>query len=133
MNRFAGMIGSSRFVPVLRSGARFQPAYVADAAEGIAAALADPLTHNGHTYELGGPDVITMGELQHWIARELGASPVFIEIADPIGALLAGIPFVPITGDQWRMLKTDTVVAPGAEGFAALGVHPTPLATVAPA
>ena len=38
-----------------------------------------------------------------------------------------------MTWDQWLMLQRDNVVAPGAEGFAAFGIAPTPLAALAPA
>lgn len=132
VNRFAALIAGKKMVPVLRGAARFQPAFVADAADAIAAALADPLTHGGKTYELGGPDLLTMAELFRWIAGETGSAPAFIDIPDAIGALIPMLPAAPITGDQWRMLKRDNLVAPGAQGFAALGIVPTPLATVAP-
>ena len=42
-----------------------------------------------------------------------------------------GIPPV-LTRDQVVMLKTDNVVAPGAEGLAALGVEATGLEAIAP-
>lgn len=132
VNRFAGMIAGKPVVPVLRGEARFQPAWVVDAADAVVAALADPLTHGGRTYELGGPDVLTMAELFRWIAREIGCDPTFIDLPDPIGGLIAMLPLSPITGDQWRMLQVDNVVAAGAGGFAALGIGPTPLAAVAP-
>ncbi|MCW3846944.1 complex I NDUFA9 subunit family protein [Sphingomonas sp. LB-2] len=132
VNRFAGLIGGKKVVPVLRGKARFQPAWVADAAEAVAVALADTLAHGRQTYELGGPDVLSMAELFRWIAHEIGRDPAFIELPDPIGALVPMLPGSPITGDQWRMLGRDNLVAPGARGFAALGIDPTPLASVAP-
>jgi len=135
VNRFAGMIASLPVVPVLRGTTHFQPAWVVDAAEALVAVLRDAQAHAGRTYELGGPDVIAMAELQRWIAREIGRDPVFLDVPDPIGALIAmfgGVPGAPITGDQWRMLGRDNVVAPGAQGFAALGVTPVPLGSVAP-
>jgi NADH dehydrogenase len=133
VNRFAGMIAGLPVVPVLRGAARFQPVYVGDVADAVVAALGDPEKYGGHIYELGGPDVLTLTELHRWIAREIGRAVPLLEVPDAIGALLPMLPGAPITGDQWKMLQRDTVVAPGAEGFAALGIHPTPLATVAPA
>lgn len=132
VNRFATMIAGKKFVPVLRGEARFQPAFVADAAEAIAAALADPLAHGGKTYELGGPDVVSMTELFRWIADEVGSNPAFVPLPDAIGAVIPILPMAPITGDQWQMLQRDNVVSPGANGFASLGIVPTPLAAVAP-
>lgn len=132
VNRFAGMIAGKPVVPVLRGKARFQPAWVADAGMAVANALSDTLAHGGQTYELGGPDILSMAELFRWIAHEIGADPAFVDLPDPIGALIPMLPGSPITGDQWRMLKQDNLVAPGAKGFAALGIDPTPLAAVAP-
>ncbi|MEI9850180.1 MAG: complex I NDUFA9 subunit family protein [Sphingomonas sp.] len=133
VNRFAGMVAGWPVVPVLAPGTRFQPAWVADAADAIAAALDDPGAHGGKTYALGGPDILSMAELQRWIANEIGRDPLFLELPDPVGALIAALPGSPVTGDQWKMLKRDNVVPAGAEGFAALGIAPTPLASVAPA
>lgn len=136
VNRFAGLIARAPLVPVLRAEARFQPAYVADVAEAVAKALADPAAHGGRTYELGGPDVVTMGALHRWIAETIGRDAHFVELPDALGSLIAMcgvLPGAPITRDQWRMLQRDNVVSPVAEGFARFGVTPTPLAAVAPA
>lgn len=136
VNRFAAMIGSAPVVPVLRGAVRFQPAYVADVAQAVVAALADPEAHGGKTYSLGGPDVLTMSELFRWIAGAIGREPSFIELPDALGGVIAAFgafPGAPITRDQWRMLQSDNVVPAGAAGFAAFGITPTPLASVAPA
>jgi NADH dehydrogenase len=132
VNRFAGIIATNKVVPVLGGTAKIQPAWVVDVAEAVAVALGDPGTHGGKTYALGGPDVVTMAELQRWIAREIGRDPAFVELPDPIGGLVAALPGVPITGDQWRMLREDNVVGAGVSGFAALGIEPTPFGSVAP-
>ena len=89
----------------------------------------------GGTYEFGGPDVITMGELNRWIAGQIGRSPTIAELPDIAGDLLsrAGfLPGAPITRDQWLMLQRDNVVSAGARRLADLGIDPTPLAAVAP-
>jgi uncharacterized protein YbjT (DUF2867 family) len=136
VNRFAAMIAALPVVPVLRGACRFQPAYVADVGEAAAQALADPGAHGGRTYELGGPDVFSMAELYRWIARTIGRDPSFVELPDALGGLVAmfgAFPGAPITQDQWRMLQQDNVVSPGATGFEAFAMTPTPLAAVAPA
>lgn len=133
VNRFAGMISALPVVPVVRGGARFQPVYVADVAQAVLAALTDPAAHGGKTYALGGPDVMTMAELHRWIAGALGRKVHLLELPDAIGGMLPMLPGSPISKDQWRMLQHDNVVDAGAEGLAALGITPTPLATVAPA
>lgn len=134
INRFAGMIASAPAVPVLRAGARFQPVYVVDVATAIVSSLADPATFGGKMFELGGPDVISMGDLVRWIAQATDRHPPIIELPDSIGAMIAGLGFMPgapITQDQWRMLQSDNVVAAGAEGLAAFGIVPTPMSAVA--
>jgi len=132
VNRFAGMIAASPVVPVLRAPVRFQPIFAGDLGEAIAVAAGDPGRFGGHVYELGGPDVISMGELIRFIADAIGRSPQVLELPDAIGALLAKVPGGPITRDQWLMLQQDNVVGTGAEGLAALGVAATPLAAAAP-
>ncbi|WP_242153317.1 MULTISPECIES: complex I NDUFA9 subunit family protein [unclassified Sphingomonas] len=135
LNRFASMIASTRFVPVLRAQTRFQPVFVGDVADAVAVAIADPELAAGKTIELGGPDVMTMGALMRWIALAIGRKPTFLELPDAIGSLIAmggALPGAPITQDQWKMLQHDNVVSSGAAGFADLGISPTPLASVAP-
>jgi len=136
VNRFAGLIASAPVVPVLRGEARFQPAYVADVATAVVEALEHPATYGGNTYELGGPDVVTMAELHRWIAATIGRPNRFVALPDALGGLIAmfgALPGAPITRDQWQMLQHDNVAAAGSQGFAAFGITPTPLATVAPA
>ena len=130
INRFAAMIGKAPVVPVLRAPVKFQPVFAGDVGEAMAQA-SDP-RFAGQTFELGGPDVMSMGEIIRWIARTIGKSPSIVELPDAAGSLLASLPFAPISKDQWLMLQRDTVVAPGAAGLDALGVEATPLQAVAP-
>lgn len=135
VNRFAGLIVSAPVVPVLRSATRFQPIYVADVASAIVAAIADPARFGGKTFDLGGPDIISMGELVRWIAAAIDRHPAIIDLPDSVGAMIASMGFLPgapITLDQWRMLQTDNIVGSGAEGISAFGIEPTPLVSVAP-
>ncbi len=132
-NRFAAMIARLPVVPIARGAARFQPVYVADVAVAIVAALGAKAA--GETYELGGPDVISMAEIQHWLAKVTQRRPVFIAMPDALMALAARatgwLPGAPISWDQWLMLQADNVVADGARGLAVLGITPTPMAAVA--
>ncbi len=132
VNRFAGMIAALPVVPVLKPQTRFQPVFVADVANAVLAAIADAEAHGGRTYELGGPEVLTMLELHRWIAAAIGRKPRLLPLPDVAGSVLAALPLSPISGDQWKLLQRDTVVGAGAEGLAALGVAPTPLGAVAP-
>ncbi len=135
LNRFAAMIAKAPIVPVVRAPAKFQPVFAADVADAVAAAIRTPEALAGRTFELGGPDVISMGELIRWLAKTIGRDPSIVEIPDMVGALIARggfLPGAPITWDQWQMLQSDNVVANGADGLAAFGIVPTPLDAVAP-
>lgn len=135
INRFAGMIQSAPAVPIMSAGTKFQPVFVADVAKAIATAALDGEAFAGRTFELGGPEVLTMGELIRRTATMIGATPTFLELPDSLSGLIASfgfLPGAPITKDQWRMLKHDNVVTPGAEGLASFGVTATPLGAVAP-
>ena len=101
-------------------------------ASGIAA-LGDEAA--GKIFELGGPQVLTMLDLQRWIAEATGRKRLFVELPDMVSdALATGLgwaPGTPITKDQWLMLQRDNVVAAGAAGLGQLGITPTSLAAVA--
>ena len=135
INKFAAMARLLPVLPVVRGPAKFQPVYAADVGKAVAAAIADPAEHGGKTYELGGPQVLTMHELNQWIVETIGRRRPLIDIPDPIGELGARLfgwlPGAPITSDQWLMLRRDNVVADGAQGLRAFGITPTPLAAVA--
>ncbi len=132
INLFAGMIAKLPVIPVLKPATRFQPVFAGDVGDAVVAALKDPSAHGGRTYELGGPDVLTMLALQQWIARTIGRDPAFVPVPDALGGLIAALPGAPISRDQWKLLQHDTVVAPDADGLPAFGITPTPLAAVAP-
>ncbi|WP_066782270.1 complex I NDUFA9 subunit family protein [Sphingomonas sp. CCH5-D11] len=132
INMFAGLIARLPVVPVLKPNTRFQPVFAGDVGDAVAAALRDPARFGGRTFELGGPDVLTMMELQQWIARQIGRAPSLVALPDALGGMLAALPGAPISRDQWKLLQKDTVVAPGADGLEALGITPTPLAAIAP-
>ena len=131
-NRFAAMAGGS-VLPVIAPNSRFQPVYVRDLARAIAAAALDPATHGGKTYELGGPEVMTMRELNRQVAALSGQHPELADIPNFVSAAIASfgfLPGAPLSRDQWLMLKHDNV--PTGDGFKAFGITPTPLAAVAP-
>ncbi|MEO5706375.1 MAG: NAD(P)H-binding protein [Alteraurantiacibacter sp.] len=124
---FAGLIGSLPVLPVFGPDAKLQPVFVDDVACAITAALADPAVHGGKTYELAGPQVLTMLELHHAIAAAQGRSRTFIPMPDALSRLFAALPGTPMTSDQWAMLKAGTVATGMLPGIAKLGVQPRPL------
>ncbi len=131
LNKFARMIQLLPVVPVIAPGSRFQPVFVADVARAAASAALDPSAHAGHLYELGGPEVLTMRAINELIARMIGRAPLFVDLPDPLADMIARLPASPLTTDQLKMLKRDTIVAPDAETLAAFGRAATPIETVA--
>jgi NADH dehydrogenase len=134
VNRFAGLARLAPALPVVSGKTKLQPVYAADVGRAITAAALDPRRHGGKTYELGGPQVLSMRELMEWVCETTGRGRPLLDIPDPVGRLIARmtgwLPGAPITWDQWLMLRRDNVVAPGAEGLEAFGLSKTPLAAV---
>jgi uncharacterized protein YbjT (DUF2867 family) len=135
INRFAAMIRLAPVVPLVAPATQFQPVYVGDVAGAIVAALARP-DAAGRTFELGGPQILSMEQLFRWIANAIGRNPLFLPLPDVAAAAMARLtgwaPGAPLTWDQWLMLQKATVVTPGAAALADLGITATALDTVAP-
>jgi NADH dehydrogenase len=133
-NRFAAM---ARFpvLPVIAPRTRFQPVYVRDLAKAIAAAALDPKAHAGKTYELAGPEAMTMRELNARVAELSDHHPELVDVPNLIAAGVARLGFLPgapLTPDQWLMLQKDNVPSGDLPGFKAFGITPTPLGAAAP-
>lgn len=134
-NRFASMASILPALPVVAAQRRFQPVYVRDLAQAIAAAAIDPRAHGGKIYEIGGPEAMSFRNLNESIIRAAGLHTPIIELPDFAGSLMSRfgwLPGAPMTRDQWLMLKRDNVPAVGCHGLEAFGIKPTPLAAVAP-
>jgi NADH dehydrogenase len=134
-NRFATLMSRLPVYPVIAPKTRFQPVYVRDLAKAIAAAALDPKAHAGKTYDIAGPEVLSMRQLTERIGALAGQSPTLFDLPDFAAEGLAKfgfLPGAPITRDQWLMLQQDNVAAPKSQGLDAFGITPTPLAAVAP-
>jgi len=131
-NRFATM-ARLPFLPVIAAKRKFQPVYVRDLARAIALAALDPERFGGKTFEIGGPQVMSMVELHRAIFAITGQDPEIVQTPDFIAGLIAKLgwlPGAPLTQDQWLMLQRDNVPAEDAHGLEAFGIEPTPLAAV---
>ena len=131
-NRFAGM-AQLPILPVLAANRKFQPVYVRDLARAIVKAALEPQDHGGKSYEIAGPQAMSMIELHKAILELSGQKTELVELPDFAGNLLSlfgFLPGAPLTRDQWLMLQQDNVPAKGSQGLEAFGVEPTPLAAV---
>lgn len=114
-------------LPVFGADSKLQPLWVNDAAEAIDNALADPGTHGGKIYELAGPDVITVEQLQRRIAEAQGRKRPLLSLPDGLASLYAALPGTAMNADQWGLLKRGSVASGSLPGITALGVNPKPL------
>lgn len=141
-NRFAAMARFSPVLPVVGAATRFQPVHVDDVAQaavkGITGAAAPGI------YELGGPEVATFRELMQRMLTEIRRRRLILNIPFFAASIMGGVLDLVqtltlglfnngmITRDQVRNLRTDNVVAPGAKGFADLGITPVAMGPVLP-
>jgi uncharacterized protein YbjT (DUF2867 family) len=133
VNMLAGLIRRYPVVPVIGSGQqRLQPVPVEQVAEAFARAVELPASVK-HTYDVGGPDAVTMVRLLDLIGAALGRSRVRkahapIGLVRPMARLLHRLPGFPLTPDQLLMLEEDNVCDP-QPFYATFGLSPLPLAT----
>jgi NADH dehydrogenase len=131
-NRFAAM-ARLPFLPVIAAKRNFQPVYVRDIGKAIALAALQPQTYGGNTYEIGGPQVMSMVDLHRTILELTGQKPEIVHMPDLFASLLSKLgwlPGAPLTRDQWMMLQRDNVPSGELPGLEAFDINPTPLAAV---
>src|SRR5205085_3285226 len=122
------------FLPVIAAKRYFQPVYVRGLGQAIAMAALDPQRFGGRTYEIGGPQRMSMVEIHRAILEITGQTPEIVPLPDLFASLLAKfgwLPGAPLTRDQWLMLQRDNVPSGELPGLEAFGIRPTPLGAVA--
>lgn len=139
-NRFADMARMAPVLPLLGGGAtRFQPVFVNDVAEAVAAAV-DGGVKGGAVYELGGPEILTFRQMLERMLAVIQRKRRFLSIpfgaAERLAGFLQYLPGAPLTPDQVRQLQLDNVVSPAAEAerrsFEAFGIAPQSIDSVLP-
>jgi NADH dehydrogenase len=96
-------------------------------------AALDPERFGGKTFEIGGPQTMSMVDLHRAILEITGQKPDLVPLPDLFGSLLSKfgwLPGAPLTRDQWMMLQRDNVPSGKLPGLEAFGITPTPLAAV---
>lgn len=103
------------YITGLPSGGKtkFQPIWVGDLTPTIADSI-EQEKHTGKTYEIGGPEILTLAQVAKQIYKSEGKTLTII----PIPMFLAGIglkigekiPGFPMGADQYRSLKFDNTV-----------------------
>lgn len=128
---FAKLIAALPWLPVFGPLAKLQPVFVDDVAAAAVGAIKDPLKYGGKTFELAGPEIVTMLELHRRIAAAQGRRRMFLELPDVVsGAIAAAIgwlPGAPITSDQWALLKRGNIASGTLPGLTAFGITARPI------
>jgi NADH dehydrogenase len=140
-NRFAALARISPALPLIGGGmTRMQPVYVGDVATAVADAV-DGKTKPGATYELGGPEVLTMREIMEIILSITERNRMLISLPFGLAKLQAlFLQFAPgalkLTPDQVAMLRSDNVVSDTAKAagltLEGLGIAPDSMEAIAP-
>lgn len=126
--RFDALLRLTPVLPIGRAAARFQPVWVGDVVEAYAHAL-DDARSIGESYDLVGPEVMTLAQIVHLAAQARGRRRAVLALPDLLGRLQAEIgehlPGKPVSRDNWRSLQLDSVSADN--GLLRLGIPPTPI------
>ncbi len=139
-NRFAALARFSPCLPLIGGGhTRFQPVYAGDVAAAVGRLL-DADATPGRTWELGGPEVVTLREIMEMTTRIMDRKRLMVPVPWPIavmqGAILQLLPKPLLTMDQVELLRHDNVVSASAEAegrtLKGLGITPTSMATIVP-
>jgi uncharacterized protein YbjT (DUF2867 family) len=140
-NRFAALARMSPVLPLIGGGeTKMQPVFVGDVASAIADAV-DGKTKAGATYELGGPEVLSLREIMAWILSTTDRARMLVPLPFGLAKLQALLlQFAPgalkLTPDQVELLKSDNVVSDAAKAagltLEGLGIAPDSMEAVCP-
>lgn len=139
-NRFAALARMSPVLPLIGGATRMQPVYVGDVASAIADAV-DGKAKAGATYELGGPEVLTMREIIEAILAITDRKRALIPLSFGLARFQANfLQFAPgalkLTPDQVTLLEHDNVVSEAAKAagltLEGLGIAADSLEAIAP-
>jgi len=140
-NRFAALARISPALPLIGGGlTKMQPVYVGDVAAAVADAV-DGKAKAGATYELGGPEILSMREIMETILDITDRKRMLVSLPFGLAKFQSHfLRFAPgalkLTPDQVELLRTDNVVSQAAKDagltLEALGITPDSLEGVAP-
>jgi uncharacterized protein YbjT (DUF2867 family) len=140
LNLFADLQAVAPFMPLAGSTTRFAPVWVGDVARAVVTCLQQPATI-GQTYELCGPDVLSLGELVQragqWAGVNHGRGRLVLGLPMWVGWLQAAAmelaPGEPLMSrDNLASMKVDNVATGQLPGLAALGISAASASGVAP-
>ena len=129
INNFAGILKLTPGVlPLACAHAKFAPVYVGDVADAFVACLARRDVA-GRTYELCGPDVMTLGDIVRLTAQVLGLKRIVVPLPDAVSRVQAAVmdfvPGKPFSTDNYLSATLDSTCE--FDGLGELGLERTPL------
>lgn len=141
INRFGAMAQIAPVLPLVGGGrTRFQPVFVGDVAAAVVASLSGK-AGAGRIYELGGPEVLSFKQILETVLRHTKRKRALVSLPFWLAGLQARflqlLPSPPLTVDQVRLLKSDSIVSQSAIAEArtieALDIKPVAMEAVIPA
>jgi uncharacterized protein YbjT (DUF2867 family) len=113
-NTFARLVPLSPLIyPIVDKKARFQPIWVGDLARAMAQAVVDPSTLH-QEYEIGGPEVLSLEEIERRTLKAVGARRLLVPFPRPVLNLVVALmqkllPNPPVTRSLLELLAVDNV------------------------
>jgi len=135
VNKFAAILRLvPGFLPLACADAKFAPVSVGNVADAFVACL-DRKDVAGRTFQLYGPDVMTLGDIVRLTASSIGVRRLVIPLPRWLARIQAAVmdyvPGKPFSTDNFRSASVDSVG--DRDGLSELGIEPTPLRGHVPA
>jgi uncharacterized protein YbjT (DUF2867 family) len=113
-NTFARLVPLSPIIyPIVDKKARFQPIWVDNLVTAMVKSMDDDATSR-EEYELGGPEVLTLEEIERRTLKAIGARRLFVPVPRPMLTLIVALmekvlPNPPVTRSLLELLAVDNV------------------------
>ncbi|MGE4521107.1 MAG: complex I NDUFA9 subunit family protein [Acetobacter sp.] len=134
-NLFATLARYLPVLPVYEPDTRVQPVYVGDVAE-VVGRLATQDGYVARSWELGGPQVMSMRDIARLVLQETGRDKPLLHVPSSLARMqawfLEKLPVKLLTRDQLLMLSRDTVMPGSESGFEPFGLVPRSVASCVP-
>jgi NADH dehydrogenase len=134
INNFAGILRiTPGLLPLACADAKFAPVYVGDVADAFVGCL-ERRDVAGRSFQLCGPDVMTLGDIVRMTAGYLGLKRVVVPLPRAVSRVQAAVmdfvPGKPFSTDNYLSATLDSVC--DCDGLAELGIRRTAMRSVLP-
>ncbi len=139
-NKFASLARLTPVFPLVGGGhTKFQPLFVGDLAQAVVACL-EKNDAAGRTFELGGPEVLSLAEIMEFIFTAIDRKRITVPLPFAVARFEAKFlqlfPNPILTVDQVEMLKQDSIVSAEAalqnRVLESLGIKPHAIEAIVP-